>query len=66
LGNNWGVTVSIFSVMLFLPITYLTIYARNRSEVMRNLKIQLEKYLEFAPKRQVMSLITFFDLIMFC
>jgi hypothetical protein len=32
---------------------------------MRNLKLQLEKYMEFT-KRQVVSLITFFNLIMFC
>jgi hypothetical protein len=38
--------------------------ATSRNEVTRNLKTKLEKYLEFAPKRQVVSLITFFDLIM--
>jgi hypothetical protein len=54
-----------FGVMLFLSIPCLSVYiATNRSEVTRNLKPNLEKYLELHPKRQVVSLITFFDLIM--
>jgi hypothetical protein len=56
-----------FGVMLFLSTVFLSIcFAANRSEVEWHLKLNLEKYLEFATKRQVMSLITFFNLMMFC
>jgi hypothetical protein len=52
--------------MLFLPILYLSIcIATGRSEVTRNLKPKLEEVPDVAPKKQVMSLITFSDLIMF-
>jgi hypothetical protein len=37
----------------------------SRRKVTRNLKPNLGEVLGVAPKRQVVSLITFFDLIMF-
>jgi hypothetical protein len=52
--------------MLFLSILCLFVcIATSRSEVTRDLKTKLEKYLELHPKRQVVSLITFFNPIMF-
>jgi hypothetical protein len=43
--------VSIFGVMLFLPITCLFVcIAVNKSKVTRKLKLQMEKYLELHQK----------------
>jgi hypothetical protein len=57
--------VLMLGVMLFLYIPCLSVcIVTHRSEVTRNLKTNLVEYL--VSKRQVVSLITFFDLIMFC
>jgi hypothetical protein len=61
--------VSIFGVMLFLIIICLFVcFVTSRSEVMRNRSPtfgKISKQQIIASKRQVVSLIIFFNLIMF-
>jgi hypothetical protein len=53
-------------VVLFLFIVHIYVcFATNRSDVTRNLKPKLGKVPGVAPKRQVVFLIIFFDLIIF-